>query len=815
MMSDEKDADGYYEIGQSPLPPSKSNRKSNDDEMFLQLLPPSDGDEDENPFTVEDYRSSFGFKSKTPSRVNGSACTRTRVVMLGVMAVVLVAVVVGVVVSTAGVSGGGSAANAGEFDASAARLPCDDAVLDIQNYGANFANVASHARHCRATVSCINDHASALLNSTTTATTPPSHLFELRMTHYNTMDTMASNLASFNGLLQLTSPLPAMVAYAQTCDEQLMANEQLIARNTTLFDNLREFNTSELWAKANNSLIERYFAQELYSFTGALASVRNASTQNRIFALDTELSNLTSQFSLNIARDTKSVTRFANDTTALAGLETEFVVAHTNTSTGVVTFTTNYPDYIPVMHNAASERLRLEIYHAFNTRGIDGGNDALLHRIIAKRLEYAHLHNKTNYAELQTASMMTKNATTVRDYLLSINDVINGSVANELTQVQNYMDTITAATNTTLDVRMPYNFGYAAALYKEHKFKVDDDEVAKYFTTNSTREGIFIIAERLFGVTLVQAKELDVWHDSVVAYHVLNTTKHVIGHAYLDLYPRDNKYKHAAMFPMRRGVRDQLPAAALVCNFPFAEHMMFSEVTTFFHEFGHLMHFILGGQKQKWVVFSGMGNVQWDFVEAPSQMLEKWPMAMEVLSKFAKNSTGHVIPEALVTAIEAGNKMRRAIDTQQQIFYAFLSLELHEIDKPRCDHNMLNNSCFELNKDVTVITHKYSPFKVYASSRMYASFGHLTGYGPLYYTYQWSLGIAEDMYYSKFCPKKMMTKFRAMKYRQGILEPGGKKDTTEMITEYLGRPWSSDEYVKFLQGQNEITCARHHTAGDH
>jgi len=784
----------------------KVNFDNSDDSDGKELLLPRESDTDpsfENPFTVEDYRSSFGFDSKIPSRERQDS-KKTKIIAAVCVAVVVIVAAIGFATMD------GPSKDAKPFAASDSDLPCDVEIFDISKYGVRIADPQAHYNHCVATVQCVDAHVDAIIS-----TTSSSDLFLLRMTHVNLLDTMTSNINSLNGLLQLTSPLADMVTSTQDCNKLLQSQNQNLSQNVVYFESMQEFNTTEINAKENLTLVERYYGSTLYGFTEAQKSVLNASAQARIFEVETLLSGLQTNFSLNIARAVKNVTRFANDSMALTGLETDFVASHTDTASGTVTFTTDYPDYMPVMHGAANESLRLDLYRQFNSRA-HPENEHILQAILTARLELAQLHNKTDYAEYLTENMMVKNPETIRNYLGTITNVINGSIANEFADIQTFMDQ--HPDNVSLDVRQPYNFGYASAEYKEDKFKVDQDEVAKYFTAESTTKGVFAVAANLFGLTMEKTTKLAVWDPSVVAYMVKNASGTVVGHAYLDLYPRANKFKHAAMFPIRRGARSQIAAAALVCNFPKDAPMGFQEVTTFFHEFGHLMHFVLGGTHQQWVPFSGMGAVSWDFVEAPSQMLEKWPMAMDVLDMFAKNDKGEVIPEATVNAIEEGNKFSRGIYTKQQIYYAMLSLELHEFNvssQPHCSDAVNKSMCWQLSVDVAKIAAKYSPFKYDVSTHMYSSFGHLNGYGPLYYTYQWSLGIAQDMFYSKFCPRKMMNKFRAKQYTKAILQPGGKQETTDLLTAYLNRPWNETQYIRFLKKENKITCARHHTSGDH
>src|SRR5690606_8237360 len=236
-------------------------------------------------------------------------------------------------------------------------------------------------------------------------------------------------------------------------------------------------------------------------------------------------------------------------------------------------------------------------------------------------------------------------------------------------------------------------------------------------------QGIFKLTEDMFQVS-IRPWNTGVWHDSVNAYEIVDKDK-VIGRFFLDMHPRDGKYKHAAAFTLQDGVRDrQLPVYALVCNFPGGDGssglMEHSDVETFLHEFGHLLHGIFAGN-QPWLAFSGI-RTEWDFVEAPSQMLEEWVWDTETLATFATNDKGETIPPALVNKMIAGRDFGKGMWTQHQLFYAALSLGVYNTDPANLD----------LDKLTAELQARYSPFGYVDDTYFYASFGHLHGYSAIY-----------------------------------------------------------------------------------
>jgi thimet oligopeptidase len=266
-----------------------------------------------------------------------------------------------------------------------------------------------------------------------------------------------------------------------------------------------------------------------------------------------------------------------------------------------------------------------------------------------------------------------------------------------------------------------------------------------------------------------------------------------LGRIYLDMHPREGKYKHAAQFPLKDGVRGvQLPEGVLVCNFPdpgqgggpaLMEH---DDVVTMFHEFGHLMHHVLGGH-QRWISQSGVAT-EWDFVEAPSQMFEEWAWSTTTLQRFARHhATGEVIPAELVEKMRRADKFGLGTATVQQIFYAAISLGFHLADPERLDQLA----------EIQRLQKHYTPFRYVPGTKFHASFGHLVGYSAMYYTYQWSLVIAKDLL-TPFAQHGLMATAITRAYRDKVLVPGGSRDAAELVRDFLGRPYDFVAFEHYL-----------------
>jgi thimet oligopeptidase len=282
----------------------------------------------------------------------------------------------------------------------------------------------------------------------------------------------------------------------------------------------------------------------------------------------------------------------------------------------------------------------------------------------------------------------------------------------------------------------------------------------------------------------------------------------LLGRVYLDMWPRNGKYQHAAQFELRSGVAGkQAPEGVLMTNFPAAGSMEHSQVETFFHEFGHLMHHVVGGANSVLQAYSGVAT-EWDFVEAPSQMLEAWAWDTRVLQAFASNSTGGVIPVKLVSQMVAASALGRAMGNQQQVFYSQLSLQLHTEDPARFRDDAQNRAGNDTTSTfIQALQMQWSPFPFVSGTAFQASFGHLVGYGAIYSTYLWSNVIARDLL-SAFdsAPFKLLDAKIASSYTERIIAQGGRADASKLLDSFLQRPVQFGAFQAWVSAGASAQC---------
>jgi thimet oligopeptidase len=511
--------------------------------------------------------------------------------------------------------------------------------------------------------------------------------------------------------------------------------------------------------------------------------------QATLRAMNDEITKIGQQFESNIGAKTDSI---KVKPAQLAGLPPDYVAKHPKGADGLVTITTDYPDYFPFATYAKDRKAALELYVLFTNRGGDA-NVKLLGELLKLRSDKAKLLGYATWADLAIEPRMAKSSKVVKDFLEGVAAKLKAQGAVEYAEL---MKEHVALGGKKTDKLTPVDRYYLSDLVRAKKYAFDSKELKPYFEIGAVKKGLLAITSQMYGVTYAKV-DAPVWHPDVDAYDVIDHGRK-IGRFYLDLYPRDKKYKHAAMYPIVSGKRladgtYEMPVAALACNFPKpgAEPalMTHEEVTTFFHEFGHVLHHLL--TTSELARYSGTSTVQ-DFVEAPSQMFEEWAWDKSVLDLFAKHvKTGAKIPDKLYAAMTRARGFGRALDTERQLFLALLDLEYHSRQPP-----------FDTTKVVEEVQARVDDFAFVPGTHFQSSFGHLIGYDAGYYSYQWALSISRDVL-TRFKKEGLLNPATAKAWRDEVLSKGGGIDEREMLTHFLGRAPSDAAYVQYLTGAAE------------
>lgn len=575
-------------------------------------------------------------------------------------------------------------------------------------------------------------------------------------------------------LLRNVHPDDTLREVADICEQDFSKIVTDIGLSRPLYDAVLAVDVS-----GEDAVTRRYVKHLLRDFKRAGVD-RDHETRDKIRKLREELVTIGQSFGQNIREDVRSIKLDSVD--ELAGLPQDYIDAHKPGEDGKITITTDYPDILPFIAYAKNDARRLEIYKVYRKRG-HPKNFEILQSLLNKRHELATLLSYKNWAHYITEDKMIKTAKAAREFIDKIATISKNRAERD------YQELLTRLQKDYPDAKEvgDWQKAYIEEIVKKERYNFDSQVVRRYFSFDKVKKGVLATTSKMFGLEYKKIN-IPVWHESVEAFEVVDGNK-VIGRFYLDMHPRENKYKHAASFTLQSGIKDrQLPEGTLVCNFPSDGLMEHSQVVTFFHEFGHLLHHLLSGD-QRWIGNSAF-SAEWDFIEVPSQMLEEWAWDANILRSFATDESGEPIPEDLVAAMRKARDFGKGIWIRHQMFYAAVSLNYYDRDPREFDTTALTKE----------LQASYSPFSYVDDTYFQLSFGHLNGYSAIYYTYMWSLVIAKDIF-SVFKKKGLQNSNVVNRYRASILAPGGSRDAALMVHDFLGRDYNFDAFAAWINAE--------------
>jgi thimet oligopeptidase len=518
---------------------------------------------------------------------------------------------------------------------------------------------------------------------------------------------------------------------------------------------------------------------------------KDDATRAHLNQLHEKATRLSLEFSRNIQEGAKTVV--AHDAAELEGLPADYLARHTPNCDGHFVLSTDQPDMQPVMTFAKSDSLRERMFLAYNTRAYPDNKQILLD-LLAVRQEIATLLGFSSWANLATADQMMGSAANVRSFIAKLEEASRSGAEREFEMVLRFAQ----QREPGLKQLNAASRGYWYEQYRREAFAFDSQSVRPYFPYAQVEQGVLDTASKLFGVVFRKSAAPG-WHSDVSVFDVFDVDGETrVGRFYLDMHPREGKDKWFSATPVVTGVRGRyLPEAGLICNFPRpavneagvvtdAGLMQYNDVVTYFHEFGHLMHAILGGQTE-WAGLSGFAT-EGDFIEVPSQMLEEFFRDVPLLQTFARHyETGEVLPAETIQKMKLAGAFGRADGMRTQLYYTTLSLDLHDQDPAGIDLDRLTKSLYQ----------SLQPWQWIDGNRMYASFGHLMGYSSNYYTYAYDKVIALD-FFAQFDPANLLGCEAAGKYRRTVIEQGGSKPGRQMVQDFLGRDEAFSAFSDWL-----------------
>ena len=507
--------------------------------------------------------------------------------------------------------------------------------------------------------------------------------------------------------------------------------------------------------------------------------------------IEKRMNELSIEFDRNILDD--ATTLFLTED-ELAGMPEDYIAGLTRAG-DMYALGMDYPTSIPLLDHSPNEQTRQKMWLSRRRRA--KANVAVLEKLLKLRARQAQILGFDHASDFENEIRMSKNAATVEHFYAQLRPLLAEKARDDLALLTEAKREATGEREARI---RPWDFGYWMERVRKRDYDVDSNAIKAYFPFHRVRDGLFQITQDLYGIDyrpIDPPADAPAWHEDVEYFEVVDrASEETIGEFYMDMYPREGKYGHAAQWGIvpRKVWADgsvQKPVAALVCNFPKPTDdrpslLSHDQATTFFHEFGHCLHTLL--TETETARFGGT-SVERDFVEAPSQMFEAWVWSPETLPLISGHwETGEPLPTDLLERIIAAKSLSKGMLDQGQVWLGSIDQAYHTSPDGNIDTTQLG---LDMVEQCTLL-------EAVPNTWFQAGFGHLTGYQGGYYGYLWSKVFAEDMA-ERFKELGMLSPEAGAFYRQTILSRGGSADADDMLRAYLGRDPKLDAYIRSLQ----------------
>ncbi len=558
----------------------------------------------------------------------------------------------------------------------------------------------------------------------------------------------------------------------------------------------------------------RYVQETLADFREQGADLPPEMKQ-RAAELQNRLATATQKYSENCLDATNAWEKIVQDETLLAGLPASAIAAARQSAekkghSEAWRFTLQAPSFIAVMTYADSDRLRQEVWQAFQAigRGDRYNNQELVREILELRHELARLFGEQNFADHVTKRRMAKSGANALRFGDDLFQKIRSQFEAETEQLRAFKAeqsaNIQQPTNNSKQLLEPWEASYWAEKQRQANYDFDDEALRPYFPIDKVISGMFEIAETIFGLRIQECtapRQPETWHEDVKFYQLYDAgSGELLGAFYADWHPRESKRGGAWMNYLITGNRDpqlgqRTPHLGLICGnlTPAVSDkpalLTHREVETIFHEFGHLLHHLCGEVEVK--ALNGV-NVPWDFVELPSQIMENWCWDRQSLDRFARHyETGAPIPAELFAKMLAARNFRKASFHARQLSFGKMDLELHI--------NWPPSGAEDLDRFIEQVLAGYTTEYATRPKSNVFNFGHLfsspTGYAAGYYSYKWAEVLDADAF-TRFQREGILNPATGREFRHKILAQGNSADPAQLYRDFMGREPDPDALLR-------------------
>lgn len=503
-----------------------------------------------------------------------------------------------------------------------------------------------------------------------------------------------------------------------------------------------------------------------------------------------EIITLQEAFEKNIREDTSHI--FALDK-QLEGLSQDMVKSLKKNGKDQYVLGCDYPTYFSVMRQCEREEVRKSLYRAFSNRAYPE-NISVLHQLLAKRDILAKLLDYKSFAHMEISSQMARTPENVRTFLEKMKKT---SEYYQKVELEKYLKEVGEVFSLNEEGKInPWDIAYVQEKFLKKTLSLDQEQIKEYFPFDHTIKGLISVYEKFFDLNITQEDVKGFWHKEVIVLKIEDRKDaKLLGYLMFDLFPRESKYSHACHVTLVPGIEQEdksyIPTVSLViANFSKATETVPSllthkQVTTFFHEFGHAIHAMLG--KTKYFGTSGT-NTKVDFVELPSQILEEWLWDKKILKMISSHyKTKESLPDNIIDNLLKSRNLSSASFIAQQCFLSRLSLDYH-LEGELKDTTKIYE---RLRKEMNLLSSHDN------TTHYQTSFGHLREYASRYYGYLWSRVFAADLF-EKIKRKGLLNSEIGTLYRKKVLAYGGGKDPSELLKDFLGRDPSQKAFFNSM-----------------